>query len=141
MKKIFVLLCLVYAANGYAVAGRIGAAITAPILVPGVYYGVQSHIDTRVIKSEYVAAVMLADQDEVERTFAELTTARMPLYNYMKGVFGGLIPGINIAKMMNVESIGANLMDMKADEKVGFFSGLSMYGTISAMLSLLKKIK
>jgi hypothetical protein len=135
MKKVFISLCLLYAANGEAVVVKALVATASPVLVPGLYYAAQAYIDRQRVKEKFKE---LPNQ-EIERE-VELLHAQAPLEDYLDGVCKGFVPPLNIAMLTGTQSQGCDIKHLTADAKVGFFSGLSVYGTYPAVLLLLSKM-
>src|SRR5271155_5859886 len=97
MKKIFVLLCLAYAANGCAASGRIVATIGALVpLIPGVMYfhdetqRERARVESEMISVEYED---LASNEEFEKRKNEIDSLRP----FVVGTFLGVMhPPYNI---------------------------------------------
>ncbi len=143
MKKMIIvagLLCVPTIGAGPAKAAI--AAVTSPALIPGIYYGVKSYLEEERIAEKYKDAT--SPEQNVERN-AELANARGKFEGYIDGVSWGMGFPINLtllsgeAKKLSVPVV-RDIDKMNGEQKVGFFSGLSMYGTLSAVLVLLRKL-
>ena len=78
--------------------------------------------------------------EQVERD-VELLNALNPANDFIDGYCKGAVPGVNIAVLTGTQSTGRDITRFNADEKVGFFSGLTTWATALGVLSVIKKLK
>jgi hypothetical protein len=82
---------------------------------------------------------MSAESREIEKHVLMLNAnSFLP---YIDGVAQGFAPVINIAKLADISTSGVNVSSMHADEKTGFFAGLTTWPNLVLAMSLLKKAR
>lgn len=142
MKKMIMVLVLLYVpaiAAGPAKAAFLG--VTSPALIPGVYYAVKSYLEKAKITEKYKNAS--TSEQHVERE-VDLAHARQKFQDYIDGVAWGVGFPINVALLCGeTKKLSVPVIDidkMSGEQQVGFFNGLSMYGTLPAVLLLLRRM-
>lgn len=137
------------------VAGLIGSSIAnagivvrslitvaSPLLVPATYYAVKTHQEQQRITEKYKNAT--SPDQNIEHQ-VELANARRTFDDYIDGVSWGFGIPINVALLSGearkLSMPVVNINEMNAEQKVGFFSGLSTYVTATGLLAVVKALK
>lgn len=142
MKKIILaagLLCASTIGAGPAKAAIV--AITSPVLIPGAYYGLKSYLHQKNITE----TCKNKPYEQAGECDAQIAQVKQKFQDYSDGVAWGLGFPINVAllsgeaKKLSAPAV-VDLDKMTVEQAVGFFGGLSVYGTLPAFLSLLKRM-
>lgn len=141
MKKIILIVGLISVYTiGAGPAKAAIVAITSPVLIPGAYYGVKSYLQQKNITE----TCKNKTYEQAGECDAQIAQVKQKFQDYLDGVSWGIGFPINAALLSGeAKKLSAPVVDldkMKQEQAVGFFSGLSVYGTLPAVLSLLKRM-
>jgi hypothetical protein len=141
MKKMILIVGLLYTATSGAVTVRVILTTYSPLIVPGMYYGVKTYKDREAVKEKFKDVNENSSTSEQAERDVELLNALNPANDFIDGYCKGAVPGVNIAVLTGTQSTGRDITRFNADEKVGFFSGLTTWATALGLVSVIKKLK
>lgn len=141
MKKIIFVAAMFYVATSSAIVGPTLATVFSPIIATGSCYAVQAYVDREAVKKKFKDVNESSPKSDQTERDVQMSNALNPARDFADQVGVGFAPGLNILLLTGHKPpYGPDIKHMNANEKVGFFTGLSTLTTMIMMISLLKKI-